>query len=124
VAEWLKAHAWKACIWQHIEGSNPFLSARFLDTQEYINTTPNCTLKNVGLGVFFWVIWKKAQEIEELSRKHREIKDELKEKVNKAFEKESQGHPHSQSEQNEIEVLANKQEKVFNELAEKVKLNK
>ena len=27
VAEWLKAHAWKACIWQHIEGSNPFLSA-------------------------------------------------------------------------------------------------
>jgi len=32
VAEWLKAHAWKACIWQHIEGSNPFLSAEF-----YIN---------------------------------------------------------------------------------------
>jgi hypothetical protein len=28
VAEWLKAHAWKACIWQHIEGSNPFLSAK------------------------------------------------------------------------------------------------
>jgi hypothetical protein len=30
VAEWLKAHAWKACIWQHIEGSNPFLSAEKL----------------------------------------------------------------------------------------------
>ena len=30
VAEWLKAHAWKACIWQHIEGSNPFLSAKYL----------------------------------------------------------------------------------------------
>ena len=30
VAEWLKAHAWKACIWQHIEGSNPFLSAKKL----------------------------------------------------------------------------------------------
>jgi hypothetical protein len=30
VAEWLKAHAWKACLWQHNEGSNPFLSARKL----------------------------------------------------------------------------------------------
>ena len=68
--------------------------------------------------------WEKAQEIEELSRKHREINDELKEKVNNAFEKESQGHPHSQSEQNEIDVLANKQEEVFNELVEKIKLNK
>gem|GEM_PF-54374 len=29
VAEWLKAHAWKACLWQHNEGSNPFLSAFF-----------------------------------------------------------------------------------------------
>ena len=28
MAEWLKAHAWKACIWQHIEGSNPFSSAK------------------------------------------------------------------------------------------------
>ena len=30
VAEWLKAHAWKACLWQHNEGSNPFLSAFFI----------------------------------------------------------------------------------------------
>ena len=29
VAEWLKAHAWKVCIRQRIEGSNPSLSARF-----------------------------------------------------------------------------------------------
>jgi hypothetical protein len=28
VAEWLKAHAWKACIQQCIGGSNPFLSAK------------------------------------------------------------------------------------------------
>ena len=32
MAEWLKAHAWKACIRQRIEGSNPFLSARVYPT--------------------------------------------------------------------------------------------
>jgi hypothetical protein len=30
MAEWLKAHAWKACIPQGIQGSNPCLSASFL----------------------------------------------------------------------------------------------
>jgi hypothetical protein len=34
VAEWLKAHAWKACIGQLIEGSNPFLSAERLKTSK------------------------------------------------------------------------------------------
>ncbi len=29
MAEWLKAHAWKACIPQGIQGSNPCLSAIF-----------------------------------------------------------------------------------------------
>ena len=29
MAEWLKAHAWKACIPQGIQGSNPCLSATF-----------------------------------------------------------------------------------------------
>ena len=29
VAEWSKAHAWKVCIRQRIEGSNPSLSAIF-----------------------------------------------------------------------------------------------
>ena len=29
MAEWLKAHAWKVCIRQRIEGSNPSLSAIF-----------------------------------------------------------------------------------------------
>ena len=28
VAEWFKAHAWKACWVQALEGSNPFLSAK------------------------------------------------------------------------------------------------
>jgi hypothetical protein len=28
VAEWSKAQAWKVCIRQRIEGSNPFLSAK------------------------------------------------------------------------------------------------
>jgi hypothetical protein len=28
VAEWSKAHAWKACKRQRFEGSNPFLSAK------------------------------------------------------------------------------------------------
>ena len=32
VAEWLKAHAWKACIRQRIEGSNPFLSAKIFES--------------------------------------------------------------------------------------------
>ena len=30
MAEWLKAHAWKACIPQGIQGSNPCLSANNL----------------------------------------------------------------------------------------------
>jgi hypothetical protein len=35
MAEWLKAHAWKACIPQGIQGSNPCLSAITL-----LKTTP------------------------------------------------------------------------------------
>ena len=33
MAEWLKAHAWKACIPQGIQGSNPCLSATFSEVQ-------------------------------------------------------------------------------------------
>ena len=67
---------------------------------------------------------EKAEEIEELGRKHREINNELKEKVGKALEKESQGNLDSESEQKEIDELAKKQEEIFNELAEKVMKNK
>ena len=28
MSEWFKEHAWKACMRQRIEGSNPFLSAK------------------------------------------------------------------------------------------------
>ena len=37
VAEWSKAHAWKVCIRQRIEGSNPSLSANILSHSIYPN---------------------------------------------------------------------------------------
>ncbi len=37
MAEWLKAHAWKACIPQGIQGSNPCLSAITLAKPSIIN---------------------------------------------------------------------------------------
>ena len=30
MTEWLKVHAWKACVWQRTVGSNPTLSANGL----------------------------------------------------------------------------------------------
>ena len=51
--EWLKRHAWKACIPQKgIRGSNPCLSAINAENQQIIKQTPNFTPKNVKLGVF------------------------------------------------------------------------
>ena len=41
MAEWLKAHAWKACIRQRIEGSNPFLSATYREDPNWENTVLN-----------------------------------------------------------------------------------
>lgn len=38
VAEWLKAHAWKACIWQHIVGSNPILSAKKMYKMRFLSS--------------------------------------------------------------------------------------
>lgn len=32
MAEWFKAHAWRACMGKLIQGSNPCLSAMFLTT--------------------------------------------------------------------------------------------
>jgi hypothetical protein len=37
MAEWLKAHAWKACIPQGIQGSNPCLSAIICSKPNTIN---------------------------------------------------------------------------------------
>ena len=51
--EWLKRHAWKACIRQkRIRGSNPRLSAINAENQQIAKQTPNFTPKNVKLGVF------------------------------------------------------------------------
>ena len=56
--EWLKRHAWKACIRQNrISGSNPDLSAINAENQQIAKQTPNFTPKNVKLGVF--VLFKK-----------------------------------------------------------------
>jgi hypothetical protein len=51
MAEWLKAHAWKACIPQGIQGSNPCLSATDLES----TTCDFCyslgyTLAKIGKG--------------------------------------------------------------------------
>ena len=51
--EWLKRHAWKACIpLKGIGGSNPPLSAINAENQQIIKQTPNFIPKNVKLGVF------------------------------------------------------------------------
>ena len=53
VLEWLKRHAWKACIPQKgIRGSNPRLSAIKGVNQAFARFTPFFTPKNVKLGVF------------------------------------------------------------------------
>ena len=61
VLEWLKRHAWKACIPQKgIRGSNPRLSAINVGNQQITKQTPNFTPNNVKLGVF--VLFKKPAE--------------------------------------------------------------
>ena len=51
--EWLKRHAWKACIRQKcIRGSNPRLSAINAENQQIAKQTPYFTPKDVKLGVF------------------------------------------------------------------------
>ena len=51
--EWLKRHAWKACIpLKGIRGSNPRLSAIKGVNQAFARFTPFFTPKNVKLGVF------------------------------------------------------------------------
>ena len=46
MAEWFMAHAWKACLRQRIQGSNPCLSAKLLDNYE-IHSTRILTMKNL-----------------------------------------------------------------------------
>ncbi len=56
VLEWLKRHAWKACIpLKGIGGSNPPLSAINTENQQIAKQTPNFTPKNVKLGVLYYI---------------------------------------------------------------------
>ena len=50
MAEWLKAHAWKACVGKPTAGSNPVLSAKILILFKYI------LFMNKKL-LFFFLIW-------------------------------------------------------------------
>ena len=60
--EWLKRHAWKACIRQkRIAGSNPALSATNAENQQIVKQTPSFTPKNVKSGVF--VLFKIIQPL-------------------------------------------------------------
>jgi predicted homoserine dehydrogenase-like protein len=62
VLEWLKRHAWKACIPQKgIRGSNPCLSATNAENQQIAKQTPSFTPKNVKSGVF--VLFKIIQPL-------------------------------------------------------------
>ena len=62
VLEWLKRHAWKACIRQkRIGGSNPPLSATNAENQQIVKQTPSFTPKNVKSGVF--VLFKIIQPL-------------------------------------------------------------
>jgi hypothetical protein len=55
MAEWLKAHAWKACIPQGIQGSNPCLSAITFPPSFWSASTPSnsdlstCAFARLGL---------------------------------------------------------------------------
>jgi hypothetical protein len=47
MAEWLKAHAWKACVPQGTVGSNPTLSASHFPLKSYISVAnPHHPKKN------------------------------------------------------------------------------
>ena len=60
--EWLKRHAWKACIRQkRIRGSNPRLSATNAENQQIAKQTPSFAPKNVKSGVF--VLFKIIQPL-------------------------------------------------------------
>ena len=60
--EWLKRHAWKACIpLKGIGGSNPPLSATNAENQQIAKQTPSFTPKNVKSGVF--VLFKIIQPL-------------------------------------------------------------
>jgi hypothetical protein len=54
MAEWLKAHAWKACIPQGIQGSNPCLSATLESTTYVEHSLLKCYLNTLKRAHFFY----------------------------------------------------------------------
>jgi integrase len=50
MAEWLKAHAWKACVPQGTVGSNPTLSAIVLNHALRVSEVTNLTGRDIGDG--------------------------------------------------------------------------
>ena len=59
--EWLKRHAWKACIRQNrISGSNPDLSAANLETQGFAKLSPGFAPKNAKSGVLYHFLFRKG----------------------------------------------------------------
>ena len=61
MAEWSKAHAWKVCIRQKcIEGSNPFLSAKYVICVIYFyifNTQKIKKQNNEEISMFNWNVF-------------------------------------------------------------------
>ena len=54
--EWLKRHAWKACIpLKGIRGSNPRLSATNAENQQIAKQTPSFAPKNVSRVFLFYL---------------------------------------------------------------------
>lgn len=64
--------------------------------------------------------YENAMELEELTRKHREINEELKTKAGVALEKEQQGQIITNEEQAEIDLLAKQQEEAYRKIADKI----
>ena len=47
MTEWLKVHAWKACVRQRTVGSNPTLSARIVEHRSFWGPSPvHCDIVN------------------------------------------------------------------------------
>jgi hypothetical protein len=64
--------------------------------------------------------YEDAKELEELSKRHREINGELKSKVDAALQKDQLGQTVSDAEQSEIDSLAKQQEETYRKMADKI----
>jgi hypothetical protein len=58
MAEWFKAHAWKACVGNTTVGSNPTLSAIFVSAQEIKGNLAESGISSSGLMKSSKTFWK------------------------------------------------------------------